>query len=454
MKITKDQCMWLSFVILILLVCPVYSFTHESSLFFFETASLLLNGTRDSERPEEMSEELLFSRAYEQTKGSYRSPLGHELHAAKLAHKWQPQFSEGFLKGKLAKKDLVAIILIGKQKEGWATETLKDLADNTKNIGHWARTALAQIGSRRALSILEALLLKPDQHRMQKQHIISLLKVYGDQASSEQLLRLSDAEEDDEEWMRLRKAAGMIQYRRQIPAGTRPRENVSSFLKRHGFLNRHGSVIKEMDEVDVLSNPAIRVTIMPSSLLSTDPNNANTNYQWLLHYHDGHCRHELTVSAQQNPKMVILPKNLKLNGELLLSLKSNKDAIPWAYVDRVNKPDIALPTEASAVFSSDRACPVQVLVENIHDLKSYSNIEIRGNQNSRISFYRLDVNGNDIGNVKLPHGTYYVFGVMANNKSELIGQFVVRKRCWAEDNKKVPQKSTIKLIRGKKGAPM
>lgn len=191
-----------------------------------------------SETPKKSStEDMLFWRAYEETRGSYRSPFGHEKRAAEIAHKWKSKFSRDFLETKLNKKDPLAIILIGRQKEQWAVEKLKSFVNNTGNVGYWSRTALAQIGSRGALFILEGLLVdglsEPNQQKRQKRHVIKLLERYGDQESSDRLLRLAGTEENKEEKDRLNRAAHLIQYRLQKQPGVRARESFSSFLKRH-----------------------------------------------------------------------------------------------------------------------------------------------------------------------------------------------------------------------------
>jgi len=133
--------------------------------------------------------------------------------AAKTLHMQGLQFSPDYLAYKLDMRDILAVEIIGNQKETWAIEALKSYVMLKGALGDSARVALAKIGIVEALGALEDALIPGGDSRVNK-HIMMLLELYGDKGSAEFLkLQSSDERFSERERASMKAAAKFIEKR-------------------------------------------------------------------------------------------------------------------------------------------------------------------------------------------------------------------------------------------------
>ena len=113
-----------------------------------------------------------------------RAPDMEKYLAAKTLHMQGTKFSRDYLEYKLSSGDILTIEIIGNQKEAWAVEGLRKHAAKRSALGDSARGALANIGTSEALRALEDSLV-PGLPSNVFNHVMSLLRLYGDEASAQ-----------------------------------------------------------------------------------------------------------------------------------------------------------------------------------------------------------------------------------------------------------------------------
>jgi hypothetical protein len=99
-------------------------------------------------------------------------------------------FLREYLEYKLNIGDILAVEIIGNQREVWAVEGLKRYAAGKGTLPDSARGALAMIGTNEAIRALEESLI-PGGHSRANTQLVMLLQLHGDKASSEFLKKLS-----------------------------------------------------------------------------------------------------------------------------------------------------------------------------------------------------------------------------------------------------------------------
>ena len=117
------------------------------------------------------------------------------------------RFSRDYLEYKLNRRDLLAIAIIGFQKEAWAVQGLKDHASRGDAVGDFARSALAEIGTSEALRAIEASLI-PGGNSRANTHLLMILETYGDRTTAEFMKNLST----DQRWSESERAAFYYAY--------------------------------------------------------------------------------------------------------------------------------------------------------------------------------------------------------------------------------------------------
>jgi hypothetical protein len=118
-----------------------------------------------------------------------RNLLTEKYSAANRLYMRGIKFTREYLQYKLSIGDNLAIAIIGNQRETWAVEELKGYAPEKGDIGDLARAALAKIGTNEALRALEDSLV-PGMRKSVFGHVMSLLRLYGDETSAELMKKL------------------------------------------------------------------------------------------------------------------------------------------------------------------------------------------------------------------------------------------------------------------------
>jgi len=103
------------------------------------------------------------------------------------------RFAREFLEYRLNCEDLLAVALIGLQKESWAVEGLRRHSQLTGSLGDFSRSALMKIGSDEAVRALHESII-PDGSNRANVHTIMLLELHGGGQSAEFLKKLADDE--------------------------------------------------------------------------------------------------------------------------------------------------------------------------------------------------------------------------------------------------------------------
>lgn len=118
-----------------------------------------------------------------------RNLLTEKYAAANRLYTKGKKFTQEYLQYKLSIGDTLAIVIIGNQKETWAVEGLKKHAPEKGSVGELSRAALAKIGTNEALRALEDS-LAPGMRKSVFGHVMSLLRLYGDETSAELMKKL------------------------------------------------------------------------------------------------------------------------------------------------------------------------------------------------------------------------------------------------------------------------
>jgi hypothetical protein len=103
------------------------------------------------------------------------------------------RFPRDYLEYKLSKGDILAVAIVGLQKESWAVHGLKSYVSEKGTRGDFARAALVKIGTSKALRVLEGSLV-PGAPSSVIDHALILLRPYGDKDSAELMKKLASDE--------------------------------------------------------------------------------------------------------------------------------------------------------------------------------------------------------------------------------------------------------------------
>jgi len=125
----------------------------------------------------------------------HESPRSRKVHsekglAAQTLYMQGWRFSRGFLEYKLESDSILAVGIIGMQREPWAVPQLKEHATLKDSLGDFARGGLARIATDEALRALESSII-PGGHSRANYHLVILLTRYGDKDSAEFMENLS-----------------------------------------------------------------------------------------------------------------------------------------------------------------------------------------------------------------------------------------------------------------------
>ena len=125
----------------------------------------------------------------------YESPRSRKVHseeglAAQTLYMQGWRFSRAFLEYKLESDSILAVGIIGMQRETWAVPRLAKYATWKGISGDFARGGLARIGTDESLQVIEDSIV-PGGHSRANRHLVGLLRRHGDQASAELLRQLS-----------------------------------------------------------------------------------------------------------------------------------------------------------------------------------------------------------------------------------------------------------------------